>query len=239
MGLILRIDVDKPFGRHTLIRKFCSKIMENYFPFVRIKIGYLSHLKEFIEYCNSNDIVGTFFYRLCTSPDPKTIELMEKGKHNAGLHLENSSSKTTFLEELNMLQSISGIKIDTFSKHGSGIYKLGKYHNPKYEPEVYKKWSKEFNISFPSGNGIPLNSHDLQSKDGFFESVFWIEQEYRAASFDRLEDLIKFATNNDAVVLIHPCNYIADIHTKKSFHRLVELASEYNIEWKLFQNTIL
>ena len=50
MGIILRVDIEKAYGNHTLIRKVLSKVIENYYPTAPIIFGYLDHLK-IIKYC--------------------------------------------------------------------------------------------------------------------------------------------------------------------------------------------
>lgn len=236
MSLILRVDVDKPYGNHTFGRRILSKIIENYFPNFKIKSGYLSHLKEFITFCNNKKVVGTFYFRICTRPDSNCLQILQNGGHEIGLHLENSFSKFTFLEELNLFQLLSGRKVKSFSKHGSGVFKLGKYHYPKYEPEKYLEWATEGEVFYNSGNGIPKKPEDLISSDNYFDCVFWLEPSYRSISFNNISDLIEIAKNHDVVVLIHPCNYIADSNTKEAFHNLVKLSHEQNVQWKLFND---
>ena len=235
MGIILRVDVDKPYGNHPLVRKIASKIVEDFLPNFKIKIGYLSHLKEFILYCNNNGVVGTFFHRICTNPDIETINLLKSGGHIIGLHLENSISELSFFDEINILKSLTGTNIDFFSKHGSGVFKLGKFHFPKYEPDLYKKWASNYKLFFPSGNGIPEKPSDLKAIDGYFENVFWLEPNYRNKKFNTLDELITLSKKEDVVVLIHPCNYLADPKTKEAFHELVELASINSIKWLSFE----
>jgi hypothetical protein len=235
MAIILRVDVDKPYGNHTLVRKIASKIVEDFLPDLNLKFEYLSHLKEFIRHCNDKGIVGTFFHRICTLPDEDTMHLISIGGHEIGLHLENSRNKNTFYSELNQIKSKLNLNIKSFSKHGSGVYKLGKYHYPIYEPELYKKWAIEFGIKYPSGNGIPLTPEDLYSHDGYYENIFWIEPSYRNSGFNNLIDLIQIAKKRDIVVLIHPCNFLSDKNTRKEFDKLIELAKLNNIDWVLFK----
>jgi hypothetical protein len=235
MAIILRVDVDKPYGNHTVLRKIASKMVEDFMPNFNLKIGYLSHLKEFIRYCNVKGVVGTFFHRICTLPDQDTLDLLQIGGHEIGLHLENSRNRDTFYNELNQIKSYTYLNVKSFSKHGSGVYKLGKYHYPKYEPELYKKWAIELGIRYPSGNGIPLKPEDLFSRDGYYENIFWIEPSYRSSRFNNLGDIIKIAKKNDIVVLIHPCNFLSDVATRKEFQNLVELAAVNNINWALFK----
>ncbi len=236
MALILRVDVDKPYGHHTLIRRIFSKLVEDYIPSYPIKFGYLSHLKHFIRYCNDNKISGTFFHRICTSPDEETLDLLIFGNHKIGLHLENSVNIKEFLKEVAALQkAVPQIAINCFSKHGSGIHKLGKYHYPKYEPELYRSWEKKTGHKFYSGNNIATCSEDLLAFDGFFSNIFWMEPAYRSPNFHKVEDLIAIAVDYDVVILIHPCNYISDVVTRKEFHKLVKLAVDKQIDWKHFE----
>jgi hypothetical protein len=235
MAIILRVDVDKPYGNHTIIRKIASKMVEDFIPNFNLKLGYLSHLKEFIRYCNAKGVVGTFFHRICTLPDEDTLGLLSTGGHEIGLHLENSRNKDTFYSELDLMKTKLNLNINTFSKHGSGVYKLGKYHYPKYEPEIYKKWANEYKIKYSSGNGIPSKPEDLYPHDGYYENIFWIEPSYRNPSFNNLVELIQIAKNRDIVVLIHPCNFLSDKNTRKEFDSLIQLANLNNIDWVLFK----
>jgi hypothetical protein len=235
MSLILRVDVDKPYGRHTLPRKIFSKIKEDYFTEFPVKIGYLSHLKQFILFCNKNGVQGHFYHRICTTPDAETLAMQAQGGHIAGLHLENSRTKETLKAEIELLQSkVKGISINTFSKHGSGTYKLGKHHYAPYEPLKYKQWANELGLKYPSGNGTAEKAADLYNTDGYYENLFWIEPYYRSSKFDKLTDVIEAAKNGDVTVLIHPCNYLADKQTKEDFEALVQMAKSEGVSWKLF-----
>lgn len=236
MSLILRVDVDKPYGRHTLPRKIFSKIKEDFFTELPIKVGYLSHLKEFIRFCNQNNVQGHFYHRICTAPDAETIEMETKGGHVTGLHLENSRSKETLKAEINRLQQkVNNLTIDSFSKHGSGTYKLGKHHYAPYEPLKYKQWAGELGLKYPSGNGTAEKASDLYNVGGYYENLFWLEPYYRNPQFNKLEDVVEAAKNGDVTVLIHPCNYIADKQTKEDFETLVKMAKSEGVSWKLFE----
>jgi len=235
MAILLRVDVDKPYGRHTFMRKILSKLKEDYLPSLNIKKNYLSHLKEFITYCNEHKVKANFYHRLCTAPDSETLNLLSIGNHQFGLHLENSRSENTLKLEVEQLERIlNGIKIHSFSKHGSGGYKLGKYHYAPYEPEKYKLWAKNLNLHYSSGNGIAQSSKDLDAIDLYFENLFWMEPYYRSSTFNSLEQLIESAKIKDVVILIHPCNYLADKTTHEEFQKLVKMAEVEGISWKLF-----
>lgn len=56
MSLVLRIDVDNPYGRATFKEKVLSKVSEafwlpKFFPF-----GYLNHLNKFLAYLSEENI---------------------------------------------------------------------------------------------------------------------------------------------------------------------------------------
>jgi len=238
MSIILRVDVDKPYGKHTFTRKLASKLKEDYFPTLNLHFDYLSHLKEMIKYCNNEGIRGMFYHRLCTVPDEETIKLFEIGGHQWGLHLENSRSIDTFTQEWLIFRNYSGCKnAKSFSKHGSGFHKLGKHHYEIYEPKTYQNWAKKMGYEYPSGNGIASCAEDLfADSNGWFPNLFWLEADYRLPKFSSVEDMINSAKDNLVVVLIHPCNYIADSRTRNDFHLMVKLAKQFNIGVNSFQN---
>jgi hypothetical protein len=237
MAIILRVDVDKPYGNHTILRKVASKVKEDYFPKMSFHSGYLSHLKEMLRLCNENNIQGTFYHRICTLPDFESIELLKEGNHEWGLHLENSRNEETFISEWNEFRNHPGCnQTSSFSKHGSGVHKLGKYHYPIYEPEVYKVWVENKNLQFPSGNGIASRKEELFSDEsGFFKSLFWLEPNYRNIGYDKVEYLIEAALESDVVALIHPCNFVSDPIARKDFLFMINLASKNNISIKSFK----
>lgn len=236
MGLILRVDVDKPYGNSNIIRKIFSKVIEDFIPIPFIgTYGYLSHLKEFIEFCNSENISAFFYHRNCTRPDQQVIELLKKGGHKLGLHSENTKTFECFEKEvLIMRKKVNGINVDSFSKHGSGVLKLGKNHFPSYEPEKYREWALKVGINYFSGNNIATNEIDLDSINGFYPSAFWIEREYRDPFFKDIKEVVEIAKKKDIIILIHPCNYESTQEVKDDFKLLIQLVKENGIKWKVF-----
>jgi len=235
MALILRIDVDKPFGHKSFIKKVKSKLFEDYFSFSSIFLpGYLNHLKEFIVFCNENHVVGSFYFRLCTFPNKKIEDLLKIGGHRIGIHAENTRSFETLKEEIEKFKK-NGLQlnIDSFTKHGSGSLKLGKYHYAPYEPDKYLEWASVLKIPFHSGNGIPKTKEDLIRKsNGLIENVFWLEKEYRDPKLNKLEDIIEISKEIDVVVLIHPSNFQTYSHVKNDLETLIHLAKENDVKWK-------
>jgi hypothetical protein len=119
------------------------------------------------------------------------------------------------------------------------VHKLGKYHYPIYEPEIYKKWAEKNNFLFPSGNGIASCKEDLfKDETGFFKSLFWLEPSYRDSGFAKVENLIEAAFESDVVALIHPCNFVADPIARKDFELMIELAFKNSISIKAFEGII-
>ncbi|HTB32338.1 MAG TPA: hypothetical protein VK808_09955 [Bacteroidia bacterium] len=235
MALILRVDVDKPYGRAGLFRKVISKLAEDYwFPQKVQALGYLSHLEDFLQFCNSQKVSGYIYHRICTVPDDKIIKLLQEGKHKLGLHAENTRSYETFSEELSKFKKMtSPLAVESFTKHGSGELKLGRNHYPPYEPGKYKEWAVKAHISYFFGNGICKSGNDFNNPDGYFENMFWIEREYRDPDFFDFGKLIREAKKQDVPVLIHPCNYNASRVVKEDFEELVRFSRRENIEWKL------
>ncbi len=237
MSLILRVDVDKPYGNASLTRSIASKLSEDYwFPDRIYKTRYLIHLAEFLGLCNKENIAGHIYFRMCTVPDEKIVELVKKGGHRIGFHAENTRSLETFSAEWNDFEEVvSPEKVSSFSKHGSGTLKLGKQHYAPYEPEKYKDWAMELNTRFYFGNGICKSIDDLIPKNDFYPNMFWIEREYRDNSFSGFDQLLKIAKNKDVPVLIHPCNYERSRVVANDFKELIKLSKENNIDWKVYE----
>ena len=236
MGVVLRVDVDKPYGNHTILRKIFSKFMEDFIGLSLTKSPfYLTHQIQFLQYCNSHDVRGYFYYRNCTIPNGKVTKLMQEGKHQFGFHAENTRSFDTFESELKTFRNkLQPLKIQTFSKHGSGVIKLGKNHYPPFEPIKYKEWAGKLNCAFPSGNDICENGDNLTNEDGYHDKIFWIEPEYRHENFNKIEQLVKVAKEKKVVILIHPENFVRSKIVADEFRLLVDTMKANEIKWDLF-----
>jgi hypothetical protein len=203
MALILRADVDKPYGHANLPRKIASKVVEDYFPIPFGHYKYLSHLIQFLRYCNENRVPGFMYHRICTRPNAEVVKLLNEGGHKLGFHAENTRSPETFSAELKLFrEKVKPLEVTSFTKHGSGTLKLGKYHYPPYEEDKYKAWAPKEHIGFYFGNGICKKAEDLYSVNGFFPSMFWIERDYRDPGFNDLKQLVSCAATKDVVT--HP-----------------------------------
>lgn len=236
MALILRVDVDKPYGHANLVRKIASKFVEDYFPIPLIGTWkYLTHLEEFIAYCNAEKVPGFFYHRICTRPTEHITELLLAGGHKICFHAENTRSFDTFSKELNEFRAyVKPLHVGSFTKHGSGQYKLGKHHYAPYEPEKYLEWAEREGVKFHFGNGISKKAEDLYSKGAFFPDMFWMERNYRDPAFADLQPVLDAARHEDVAIIIHPCNFVTHKEVRDDLSFLVRGAREMGIPWKVF-----
>src|SRR5262249_3508301 len=143
MSLIIRIDVDRPYGRSPWPRHVLSRVSSDfYFPKIA-GFGYLSELETMLGWLNAAQARAYVFFRRCTLPSGPIMEMIKTGGHEVGLHLENSRSFPTFLEEKQLVEHHIGQRVASFSKHGSGGGKYGLHHYAPYEPEKYVDWASK------------------------------------------------------------------------------------------------
>lgn len=235
MPLVLRVDVDKPYGNSNFFNAVRSKLSENYWypDLVLFNRNYLSQLARFIQHCNNEKISGHFYFRMCTIPNQHITQLMQEGGHKAGIHLENTRDFSTFKAEYDNVAKRCALELSSITKHGSGKLKLGKHHYPPYEPDKYRKWADEIGVDFRFGNELCTSSEDFIGNKNFYPKIFWIEPDYRNESFSSLEELIESAKNNLVPVLIHPSNYDSTKNVKEDFIKLIGLARKNDIDWVL------
>lgn len=234
MSLLLRVDVDKPYGRKNIAEKIKSKLKEDYwFPQVDTW-GYLNPTEKFLIYCNHNNVKGVFYHRNCTVPNKKVTALLKAGHHELGFHAENTRTPDTFRDELELFRKkTGGMEVRSFTKHGSGQIKIGRYHYPPYEPEKYKVWAKALNLGYYYGNEIAASSADFENNPAFYPKMFWIHGDYRHPELGSIEEIVKIAKQCDVPVIIHPSNFIANPQVNRDFKKLVELAREQSVSWEL------
>ena len=223
MALIVRIDVDRPYGKQGILRHVASRLSSDYY-LPRLKwLRYLDELMAILRILNVNDKSAYVFFRKCSYPTPAVCELMETGGHRFGLHLENSRSAETFKEELRSLQQQLGRRVEAFSKHGSGHARYGRHHYAPYEPERYLDWGKQVGLKAFFGNlEDPLLR---QSQDGgmlYFPSAFWLEPHWRDTKRFPVEWLLSEAKERDVVMLLHPDNVTASPDIMREFRTAIE-----------------
>lgn len=99
MSVILRIDVDNPYGWQTLGKKILNYLRLNWwFPAVK-KFGYLKFLGELLGDLEARKIPAAFFFTRFTTP--KNLEPYKK--HEVGAHLISARNCKGFLKELNQI----------------------------------------------------------------------------------------------------------------------------------------
>ena len=99
MALIVRIDVDRPYGKAPFLRHVLSRLGSDiYFPKIE-SFGYLRELNVVLQLLNEMKARAHVFFRRCTLPSVPTLALMDAGGHEIGLHLENSRSFESFHNE--------------------------------------------------------------------------------------------------------------------------------------------
>lgn len=223
MALIVRIDVDRPYGKQGLVRHVASRVASDYF-LPRLKsLRYLEELKMILGILNANGRSAYVFFRKCSYPCDGVRELMTAGNHAYGLHLENSRNEQTFNEELQSLEQELGFTVTAFSKHGSGRYRYGLHHFAPYEPERYLPWAKQAGLKIFFGN---LEDPRLQPvEDGellFYPSAFWLEPQWRDQQRFSLDWLLREAVERDIVMLLHADNVASDPEIMREFRIAVE-----------------
>jgi hypothetical protein len=193
--------------------------------------GYLRELETILDTMNSAGATGNFFFRKCTYPSDRVMDLIAKGGHTIGLHLEDSRRFETFLEEKQALETRIGAKVLTCSKHGSGGGKFGRRHHPPYEPEKYLEWATEAGLKALLGNledpTLPAERH---GEVCFYPSAFWLEPAWRDTEKFSVEWLKTFAAQRDVVLLIHPENVLADRQLTAQFSDLLNTVKTVELE---------
>jgi hypothetical protein len=223
MALILRIDVDRPYGKRGIVRHVASRLASDFYLPRMSRLGYLHDLATILKMLNSRGKTAYVFFRKCTYPTAQIRELMQEGGHQFGLHLENSGSEETFQKELCFLEQRLGQRITGFSKHGSGRMRLGLHHYPPYEPERYLPWAKNAGLKYFFGN---LENPEIeQQHDGefvTFPSAFWLEPSWRHVSRFPIEWLLREAAHRDIVLLLHPDNVTASVTIMREFLLVID-----------------
>jgi hypothetical protein len=223
MPLILRIDVDRPYGRAPLWRHVASRIAsDGYLPRIDA-LGYLRELITLLRLLNEHDAPAYVFYRRCTLPSHEVLELMRRGGHRLGLHLENSRTAQTFETERTALESAAGTAVCAVSKHGSGGEKYGRTHFAPYEPAKYEAWCAAARIPLFLGNLEDPTLEPVVGTQGVtvFPSAFWLEPAWRNTTRFSVDWLVERAKTHDVVVLIHPENTLGSSALRQDLARLL------------------
>jgi len=224
MALIIRIDVDRPYGKEGILRHLLSRISADlYFPRVD-KFGYLAELRNILELLNEANKSAYVFFRRCTFPSQQILELIKKGHYEIGLHLENSRSFLTFRSELHRLERHIGKPVMALSKHGSGKNKYGRRHYAPYEPSLYQDWARWAGMRVLMGNAEDPSIRPTANNGNlvFFPSAFWLEPHWRDINKFTIPWLCAESKNRDIVLLFHPDNVMAEPVLKKDLESIIK-----------------
>lgn len=224
MALIVRIDVDRPYGRTPVLRHVLSRLGSDiYFPRVE-SFGYLTELYIILQMLNKLEARSYIFFRRCTLPSESILELIDVGGHQIGLHLENSRSFESFLSEKSMLERHTGRQVIAVSKHGSGKAKYGFRHYAPYEPDDYIFWAQQSGMNLFLGNLEDPSIRASEYESGFrvYPSAFWLEPAWRNTHIFTVDWLLAQAHVLDIVLLIHPENILLEPSLLNEFRRLLD-----------------
>jgi len=224
MAVILRIDVDSPYGKKNLITHSFSRLASDFNLPPILMLPYLKYLNNFLKYLNNKSIQGYFFFRRCTLPTNELLKILREGGHIIGLHLENSRSFDSFKNEIDIMQNSINAKVEVFSKHGSGKYKHGYYHYPAYEPDKYLQWGLNLGMKIFFGNlEIPtIPSSVINERLVFFPAAFWLEHHWRNTKLYDINWLIQESKTCDIVLLIHIENLISNRLFLSEFEQIIQ-----------------
>ncbi len=176
-----------------------------------------------LTWLNEEGVRAYAFFRRCTLPSKPILELLDTGRHEIGLHLENSRSAETFANELRILERHVGRKVLAVSKHGSGGARFGLHHYAPYEPEKYVVWAGQASMRLFLGNLEDPTLGPTTPSDGLivFPSAFWLEPSWRDTRKFSVDWLLDRARSDDVVLLVHPENVLADPSLVTDFRRLI------------------
>ncbi len=222
MALIIRIDVDRPYGREPLWRHVLSRLGSDlYFPRVP-GLGYLRELGTILQTLAEVGSSAYVFFRRCTLPSKPVLQVIRQSGHAIGLHLEDSRSLETFRKEKAILERHVGDRVLAVSKHGSGGAKYGLRHYPPYEPEKYVEWASRCGMTLFLGNlEDPTLPHAERSGVRAYPSAFWLEPAWRDTHRFSVDWLLDRAQRIDTVLLLHPENVLAAPALYEDFKRLI------------------
>lgn len=223
MALIIRLDIDRPYGRRPFARHVLSRISSDfYFP----RIQALSHLRELeviLDILRRAESRAYLFFRRCTFPSHTLMNALDRDGHKIGLHLEDSRNFETFCEEKQAIEQYFGRAVVAFSKHGSGRHKYGWKHHAPYEPDKYIEWARKAGMTLFLGNleDPTMTQYTFEQQVLVFPSAFWLEPSWRDTSRYCVEWLEEEALHRDIVLLVHPENIVDNPELLNHFSRII------------------
>jgi len=225
MGVILRIDVDNPYGWQRFGGKAKNYLRLNWgFPALK-KLGYLNSLDKLLNDLEARNISATFFFTKFTTPR----NMAKYTKYFVGAHLISTRNYAEFQKELDQISKKLHRKIYGFTKHGSGKLKLCRTHAPRYEPNKYIDWAQKANLQYFLGNGEnPEEKPFYIGNVLVYLSAFWIHSNYRAQKYT-IDWLAEESKDRDIIVLLHPYNWLTNNQIREDYEKMMDKIDTFKI----------
>jgi hypothetical protein len=204
--LALRIDVDVPFGFYRKVRVVLNWLHNNYGIVPRLeKLGYLEYALKLSDYLTERGVPVTWFFRNLTTPSTKLMKHFKTKNSSINIHVEKTQSFDSFAQEVQEWEKRCETKATGFTKHGSGVLKLTRYHDAQYNPETLIEYGKKYGLRYFIGNSPDLED-PIVDKDEFIylPSVYWIDRISLYRGIFDLNRLLLNAESKPTVVLMHP-----------------------------------
>ena len=200
MSVILRIDVDESYKNRVL---HYARVNQELFLAID-SLGYLESCKEIVGDLDERGIRASIFFQPFTVPNKSFAQSLGKMGHGVGLHAVHTNTYNDFLKDLDKISKRFSCKIQGFTKHGSGMFKLSRRHDRVYNSKKYIEYAKKSGLGYFLGNGEdPTEKFSIADNILYFPSAFWLNRNYRENKFTT-DWLIDESANRDVVLLMHP-----------------------------------
>ncbi len=235
MVLAIRIDIDNPFGYSSRFRRQLNRLSINYNAIPRLtQLGYLDDAKNLSLWLSKHGIPATWFFRTTTYPTKSLIPFFIGGGNHINLHAERTNSQEDFTKEVRNWEKLCGTKVTGFSKHGSGLLKLSRMHDPGYDPTSLIQYGKNLGFKYFIGNGIDYKESFVKEDEFIFiPSVFWLDRIEQYGTSGVLEQLVEASAKQPIVILLHPVWWTQQPELRKNLSWLSK-----NAEFTTIQNIL-
>lgn len=228
MTVSIRIDVDNPFHYFGFVPKVLNYLSINWtnkldFP----ALGYLKSANKLCDYLDKNNIQATWFFTIRTLPDKKLLKKLQSAGHEIALHAITANDLISLRKELFQLFQRTYDIIYGFSKHGSGVQKLSRFHDPVYNESHFHYLAKKTGLQYFVGNGeepTPLHAKNAVSS---WDGCFWANPNYRDTDKYTVEWLAK--QEDPYVFLIHPTIWKHNRAVNNTLWSLIQHIDEFKL----------
>lgn len=226
MAIIVRIDVDSPFGWQNFFRKALSRIHLDFSP-ISLRyywLGYHTEVRTVARDLMERKIPAYWFYQLATRPSRTFAKMLMNCGHEIGFHAVQDVSWETFRIEYEKFEKKVGLTINGFTKHGSGKLKLSYLHSPNYNPPKLLNFAKRAGLEYFWGNyGDPSKECQYINGIQYYEGVFWLNTNYRDKEKFTFDWLLHTSKKRDIIALFHPLEIATNKQVRDLYNQLIEL----------------